>query len=123
MTDRGEYWAGTCPLHGDSNPSLVVYKTGNKFHCFGCGGRGDAIDLIMMLKNMRFTEAVNYLNLEHDVSKAFIPYPKLIDAITEQEQAGVKVKEKYKELLIAMGFMMGDNNGKETKEEKGVSDQ
>jgi len=105
MVDKGEYWQGKCPLHGDSNPSLVVYKTGNRFNCFGCGGRGDAIDLIRQLKGISFTDAVAYLKLDHSVSKAFIPYPKLIDMIAQEENQGVKVKEEYKELLTAMGWL------------------
>jgi len=116
MVDKGEYWQGICPLHGDSKPSLVVYKTGNKFHCFGCGGRGDAIDFIRLLKKISFTESVNYLKLSHDKSKVFIPYPKLIDVIAEQEQKGVDVKSQYKELLIAMGFLVEGKNGKQQKD-------
>ena len=33
-----------CPLHNETTPSFTVYP-GGRFNCFGCGGRGDVIDL------------------------------------------------------------------------------
>lgn len=49
-----------CPFHNDSTPSLHKFGP-NKFKCFGCGARGDAIDLVMRMKNISLPEAVDYL--------------------------------------------------------------
>lgn len=52
-----------CPLHDEKTPSFVLYRQQNKFHCFGCGKRGDAIDFYMYKTNCSFKEAVSYLTL------------------------------------------------------------
>lgn len=38
-----------CPFHQDRDPSLVVYED-TRFVCFGCGERGDVVDLIRGLE-------------------------------------------------------------------------
>lgn len=50
-----------CPLHGEKTGSFTWYKRQNKWHCFGCGKNGDAIDLYMALNNVPFTKAVREL--------------------------------------------------------------
>jgi DNA primase len=43
----GQAWfTGRCPLpdHDDSTPSFYIYSPG-RYHCYGCGGRGDVVDL------------------------------------------------------------------------------
>lgn len=40
-----------CPLHPDTDPSLVIYTADRRWHCFGCGARGDVVDLIRALEN------------------------------------------------------------------------
>ncbi len=106
MYDKGGYWAGKCPLHEDTSPSFVVYKNDDKYRCFGCGSKGDAIDFIRELKKWGFDRAVAYLGLKHKKSLTFVPYPaRVIDIIALQEKSGVPVKKIYKELLIAMGWI------------------
>jgi DNA primase catalytic core len=39
-----------CPLHPDRDPSLVVYLSQRRWHCFGCGARGDVVDLVQALE-------------------------------------------------------------------------
>jgi DNA primase len=34
-----------CPFHADRNPSLAIYPDG-RWHCFGCGLRGDVLDFL-----------------------------------------------------------------------------
>lgn len=50
-----------CPFHEDTHPSAFAYRDTNRFFCFGCGERGDAIDFIMKLKGIGFKEARAYL--------------------------------------------------------------
>jgi DNA primase len=40
----GERHVGLCPLHTETRPSFTVYPNG-RYHCYGCGAHGDAIDL------------------------------------------------------------------------------
>ena len=54
-----------CPFHGDSDPSLKVYK--NKaghsgWHCFGCGRGGSVIDFVKEHENCSFVTAVKAID-------------------------------------------------------------
>ena len=40
-----------CPFHDDHNPSM---KLDERFHCFGCGEDGDAIDFTAKYLNLSF---------------------------------------------------------------------
>lgn len=52
-----------CPWHDDSLPSLQYYPLTNSVHCFSCGKSGDAIDLMQVVFNLTFKEAVNKLTI------------------------------------------------------------
>ncbi|MBI1986954.1 MAG: hypothetical protein HYS70_01225 [Nitrospinae bacterium] len=45
-----------CPLHADRNPSLNPAYTGadgrQRWHCYGCGAGGDAIDLVQAVARL-----------------------------------------------------------------------
>ncbi len=47
-----------CPFHEDRHPSM---KLDERFHCFGCGADGDAIDLTAKLFNLTLVEAAKKL--------------------------------------------------------------
>ena len=54
---RRLWWA--CPFHDDRNPSLCVVPGKERYHCFGCGAGGDAIDFVRRRNpGMSFPEAV-----------------------------------------------------------------
>jgi hypothetical protein len=46
LRGRGDTLTGRCPFHDDSNPSLVVWTKIQKFKCYGCGERGDVVDVL-----------------------------------------------------------------------------
>jgi CHC2 zinc finger len=46
-----------CPLHDDRNPSFSIFDHGRQFHCFGCGAKGDGVDLVAALKGITLAEA------------------------------------------------------------------
>lgn len=51
----------SCPFHGaDKSPSMSLRY--NRFYCFTCSAKGSTIDFIMRLNNLKFKEAVEYLN-------------------------------------------------------------
>ena len=44
-----------CPIHGDTNPSLMVYDPNTKYdyenyHCFGCKSHGDIVTMVAELE-------------------------------------------------------------------------
>ena len=48
MKKEGKELVGTCPFHsGDTQPSFKVnvHKTPQVFHCFGCGAKGNVLDV------------------------------------------------------------------------------
>lgn len=48
-----------CPFHDDHTPSLKLNQ--DYFYCFGCGAKGDVIDLTARLCDLSLTEAVGKL--------------------------------------------------------------
>lgn len=57
---RGKGYVGLCPFHSEKTPSFSVLP--NKFHCFGCGATGDALDYIQRTEDMSLLEAAKYLS-------------------------------------------------------------
>jgi len=57
-----DYWA-PCPFHTEKTASFSVYETREKwrFHCFGCGAGGDAIDYLQKTRNVTFKQATQIL--------------------------------------------------------------
>jgi DNA primase len=44
----GDQWRGPCPLHGSRNGrsrSFSVHVREGRYQCFGCGSRGNALEL------------------------------------------------------------------------------
>lgn len=53
----------SCPFHGeDKNPSFVIYRDNNTFHCFTCKISGDSIDFYMLNNKVTFTDALKGLS-------------------------------------------------------------
>lgn len=67
-----------CPFHDDQSPSLSVYLDSNRYYCFACGARGDAIALTQRLDGLNFREAVARLNEAPEHS------PSLVADVTPQ---------------------------------------
>ncbi len=60
---RGKAWWAPCPFHNEKTSSFKVEERAGKqrFHCFGCGARGDAADWIMRTRNVGFLDAKKIL--------------------------------------------------------------
>ncbi|QQL43708.1 CHC2 zinc finger domain-containing protein [Sulfuriroseicoccus oceanibius] len=52
--DRGAYVMFRCPCleHDDNTPSAVLYRNAQYVECFGCGWRGDALDVIALKRGL-----------------------------------------------------------------------
>ncbi|WP_432535969.1 DNA primase [Kineococcus arenarius] len=52
---------GLCPFHDERTPSFTVRPAVGRWHCFGCGEGGDAIEFVRRIDGTTFTEAVERL--------------------------------------------------------------
>ena len=50
-----------CPFHAEQTPSFEVDLVNGKYHCFGCGATGDAIDLVMAKEELPRSAAIDWL--------------------------------------------------------------
>lgn len=61
LKKRGrEHW-GCCPFHHEKTASFKVSEDRERYHCFGCGADGSAIDFVMNTEGLSFPEAVESL--------------------------------------------------------------
>ena len=64
---KGSVDIALCPFHTDTKPSLQIHTSQNKFKCFSCNKRGDAIDVVMKVKGVEFPEAVRMIAADHKI--------------------------------------------------------
>jgi DNA primase len=95
MVDKGNYYVGRCPFHPDKTASFFVYKNNYKFVCFGCGAKGDILDYICKARDIPFSQAVKYLNIEHKRSKFIKKRLSMLQIISNEEKDGINVEKKY----------------------------
>lgn len=57
----GGEWVGLCPFHQERTASFTIFDDDRRFHCFGCGASGDAIDFLSMADNLALHEAAQRL--------------------------------------------------------------
>ena len=62
-TSNNGAYMGLCPWHDDHTPSLSVNETKGVYYCFGCGAKGDVIDLVRNMEGAGFREALKKLAL------------------------------------------------------------
>lgn len=93
-----------CPFHHDRHPSLKLNE--DYFFCFGCGAKGDVIDLVTRLINMSSYEAVQKLAADFGLdpkppTAAALPKPKhpCICQFREDEIMCFRVLTDYLHLL------------------------
>ncbi len=60
-----------CPFHNDKHPSMKVDK---RFHCFGCGADGDAIDFVSKYFGLTLKDAAMKLCNDFGLSYNTGPY-------------------------------------------------
>jgi DNA primase catalytic core len=62
LVRKGKSLMGLCPFHEDHNPSLSIDPAENRWHCFGCGQKGDVIEWVMRAEGVSFNHAVELLS-------------------------------------------------------------
>ncbi len=63
----GQEFIACCPFHQEDTPSFTIFpgKDGvPRFHCFGCGERGDVLDFVQKIKGVDLKEAIRVLGGE-----------------------------------------------------------
>ena len=58
---RGPWYQGLCPFHGEKTPSFRINREEGFFKCFGCGEKGDVFSFIQKRENVGFREAMHIL--------------------------------------------------------------
>ena len=61
LSRRGREHLGLCPFHQEKTPSFTVSEAKGFYHCFGCGQHGNAIDFVMALEGLDFSQAIQRL--------------------------------------------------------------
>ena len=56
----GDWW-GCCPIHADRTPSFKINPARQAFYCFGCGAKGDVIDLLAAIEGLDISAALRRL--------------------------------------------------------------
>jgi hypothetical protein len=63
-TRDGHFYHGLCPVHDETRPSFYVDVQRGLFGCYGCGKRGDVINLFAQVNHVRLAEAISRLARE-----------------------------------------------------------
>lgn len=58
---QGTHLFGLCPFHDEKSPSFSVHPARGRYHCFGCGADGDAIEFVRETRGLDFLEAIEQL--------------------------------------------------------------
>ncbi|TWH64449.1 DNA primase [Azomonas agilis] len=61
LKKSGKNHLACCPFHDDRSPSFSVSSERQRYHCFGCGAKGDAIDFLVNHDRLDFRQAVEEL--------------------------------------------------------------
>lgn len=61
LKERGNEWVCCCLFHEEKTPSMYLNDEKGVYHCFGCGAKGDVIDLAQHLFNCSFKDAIKHL--------------------------------------------------------------
>jgi hypothetical protein len=64
MTAVGRVLRARClvPSHEDKEPSFTIDPAKQRFRCYGCGVRGDVVDLVKLARGVAVGEALAYLD-------------------------------------------------------------
>ena len=57
----GSAFRANCPFHNEKTPSFYITPSTQRFHCFGCGAGGNAINFVRDHENLPFMDAVRKL--------------------------------------------------------------
>ncbi|MBB3592640.1 hypothetical protein FHX08_002984 [Rhizobium sp. BK529] len=86
LTRSGQEFSACCPFHAEDTPSFTIFAGQDgveRFHCFGCGRKGDVLDFVQEIRGVDLPEAIRILGGRDDI-KPNVP-PRHIPAATIYE--------------------------------------
>ena len=89
------YGMACCPFHNDRHPSLKLNE--DYFFCFGCGAKGDVIDLVARLFDLSSYEAVQKLAADFELD----PKPPTAAAMVKPKSPYIR-QFREDEMLFSM---------------------
>jgi len=92
---------GLSPFREEKHPSFYIYPDGH-YHDFGDGSHGDAIDLVMRMEHLSFTDALSFLEREYGVK---IPWNDSKKTVPKKK---IKPKWSYRDTLERIGWLPQD---------------
>ena len=114
-----------CPFHNDRHPSLKLNE--DYFFCFGCGAKGDVIDLVARLFNLSSYEAAQKLALDFGLdpkppTAAAMVKPKrpYIRQFREDEMLCFRVLTDYLHLLESWKVQYAPKTAEDTLDDRFV---
>ena len=108
LKPAGSNMVGCCPFHKEKTPSFTVFKTSNRYKCFGCGASGDAIQFLMDKEGMTYPEAIEYCaklsntHIEYDRSD-YTERKARLKAEQEEKAARYALMKKVQSVFVAQG--------------------
>jgi len=60
VEERHPWYECCCPLHAERHPSFRVNADEGFFRCFGCGARGDALELVYLVRSRTDSSYTRY---------------------------------------------------------------
>lgn len=70
LTRNGREFETCCPFHAEDIPSFTIFVGHDgveRFHCFGCGRKGDVLDFVQEVKGVDLPEAIRILDIRPNV--------------------------------------------------------
>lgn len=90
---QGANHVGLCPFHDERTPSFLVNPQRGRYHCFGCGADGDAIEFVRQTQGLDFVEAVRLLASRLGIA---VDPPQ---ALSAQQRAQNEQRQRWFDLL------------------------
>lgn len=89
-----------CPLHNDKDASMKISDEKGMFYCFGCGAKGDIVDLCAKTNNITNRQAITLLGKDFgiEVESVKSDYAELRQFRIEKEQTEAKERRKQEAL-------------------------
>ena len=114
LRKSGKNWVGLCPFHQETKSSFTIFHDGQRYHCFGCGEKGDVFKFIEKVNGFDFKEAFQSLadranlTIPQQVQRETKDFQEamqwgLYDDVLKQIEKGETLKtNKEKDLLVQM---------------------
>jgi len=98
-----------CPFHGERTPSCRIYTAQKSFSCYGCGTRGNILDLCKDVKQISYLETIRFLctlfdvkGLEYETEK--IDLSTILDGFQERIYTLLDTKKQHTQARLEQIF-------------------